>query len=65
MTTDEVRLAERLLSLSGELRSMAADSGQGGVAADVVQQAAARLGDAGQWLDAREPGHDITQGWAS
>ena len=53
------RVAERLLSLSGELRSMADNSGQGGVAADVVQQAAARVGDAGQWLDAREPGQVV------
>ena len=53
------RVAQRLLSLSGELRSMADDSGQGGVAADMVQQAAARVGDAGQWLDAREPGQVV------
>jgi hypothetical protein len=53
------RVAERLFSLSGVLRSMAANSGQGGVAADVVQQAAARVGDAGQWLDAREPGQVV------
>jgi hypothetical protein len=53
------RVAQRLLSLSGELRSMAHDSGQGGVAADMVQQAAARVGDAGQWLDAREPGQVV------
>ena len=38
---------------------MADDFGQGGVAADVVQQAAARVGDAGQWLDAREPGQVV------
>jgi hypothetical protein len=53
------RVAERLLSLSGELRSMAGNSSQGGVAADFVQQAAARVGDAGQWLDAREPGQVV------
>src|SRR5690242_4906436 len=53
------RVAERLLSLSGELRSMADNSGQGGVAADVVQQVAARVGDAGRWLDAREPGQVV------
>jgi hypothetical protein len=51
--------AERLLSLSGELRSMADNSGQGGAAAEVAQQAAARVGDAGQWLDAREPGQVV------
>ena len=53
------RVAERLLSLSGELRSMADNSGQGGIAAGVVQQAAARVGNAGQWLDAREPGQVV------
>ena len=53
------RVAERLLSFSGELRSMADNSGQGGVAADVVQQVAARVGDAGQWLDARVPGQVV------
>jgi hypothetical protein len=52
-------VAERLLSLSDELRSMGDNSGQGGVAADVVQHAAARVGDAGQWLDAREPGQVV------
>jgi hypothetical protein len=53
------RVAEQLLSLSGELRSMADNSGQGGVAADLVQQAAARVCDAGQWLDARKPGQVV------
>jgi hypothetical protein len=53
------RMAEQLLSLSAELRSMAANSGQGGVAADLAQQAAARIGDAGQWLGAREPGQVV------
>ena len=49
------RVAEQLLALGGELRSMADNSGQGGVAADLAQQAAARVCDAGQWLDARKP----------
>jgi hypothetical protein len=53
------RVAERLLSLSSELRSMAGNPSQGGVAADLVQQAAARVCDAGQWLDAREPGQVV------
>ena len=34
------RVAKQLLSLSDELRSMADDSGQGGMAADLAQQAA-------------------------
>ena len=38
---------------------MADSSGHGGVVTDVVQRAAARVGDAGQWLDAREPGQVV------
>jgi hypothetical protein len=53
------RVAEQLLSLSAELRSMAGNPGQGGVAADLAQQAAARVGNAGQWLGAREPGQVV------
>jgi hypothetical protein len=49
------RIAEQLLSLGGELRSMADNSSQGGMAAGLAQQAAARLCDAGQWLDDRQP----------
>jgi hypothetical protein len=49
------RVAKQLLSLSDELRSMADNSGRSGMAADLAQQAAARVCDAGQWLDAREP----------
>jgi hypothetical protein len=53
------RVAEQLLSLSSELRAMADNSGQSGIAADLVQQAAARVCDAGQWLDARKPGQVV------
>jgi hypothetical protein len=49
------RLAKQLLSLSDELRSMADASGQGGMAADLAQQAAVRAHRAGQWLDVRRP----------
>ena len=55
------RVAKQLLSLSDELRSMAGNSGQGGVAADLAQQAAARLCDAGQWLDARKPAQVVDE----
>ena len=55
------RVAKQLLSLSGELRSMADNSGQGGIAADLAQQAAARLCNAGQWLDARKPGQVVDE----
>jgi len=50
------RLANQLLSLSDELRSMAGASGQGGMAAGLASQAAWRVRDAGQWLDDRKPG---------
>jgi hypothetical protein len=50
------RLADRLLSLSDELRSMADASGQGGMAAGLAYQVASRVRDAGQWLGDRKPG---------
>ncbi len=50
------RLANQLLSLSDELRSMAGASGQGGMAAGLANQAASRVRDAGQWLEDRKPG---------
>jgi hypothetical protein len=49
------RVAEQLLSLSDELRSMADHSGDGGMAADLAHQAASRVRNAGQWLDGRTP----------
>ncbi len=50
------RLANELLSLSDELRSMSDASGQGGMAASLASQAASRVRTAGQWLDDRKPG---------
>ena len=50
------QLANQLLSLSDELRSMAGASGQGGMAASVASQAASRVRTAGQWLEDRKPG---------
>ena len=50
------RLANQLLSLSDELRSMAGASGRGGMAASLASQAAWRVRNAGQWLDDRKPG---------
>ena len=49
------RLANQLLSLSDELRSMADASCQGGMAASLASQAAMRARHAGQWLDDRKP----------
>jgi hypothetical protein len=50
------RLANQLLSLGDELRSMANASGQSGMAASLASQAASRVRTAGQWLDDRKPG---------
>jgi hypothetical protein len=50
------QLANQLLSLSDELRSMAGASGQDGMAASLASQAASRVRTAGQWLDDRQPG---------
>ena len=49
------RLANELLSLSDELRSMAGASGQDGMAASLASQAASRVRTAGEWLDDRQP----------
>ena len=54
------RIAKKLLSLSDELRSMAGNSDQG-VAADLAQQAASRVRDAGHWLEDREPGQVVNE----
>jgi hypothetical protein len=54
------RLARQLLSISSDLRSMADNSGPG-MAADLAQQAASRVREAGQWLDNREPGQVMTE----
>jgi hypothetical protein len=48
------RIAQKLLSLSDELRSMSENANQG-VAVDVAQQASSRVRDAGHWLEKREP----------
>jgi hypothetical protein len=55
------RLAAQLLSLSGQLSSMADGSGQNGVAADLARQAASRARDAGQWLGERGPAQVIDE----
>ena len=55
------RVAKQLLSLSDELRSMADNSGQGGMAADLADQAASRVRDAGQWLEDRKPGQVVNE----
>jgi hypothetical protein len=54
------RLAAELLSLSDELSSMA-ESGQGGVAADVARDAASRARGAGQWLGERSPAQVVDE----
>jgi hypothetical protein len=54
------RIAQKLLSLSDELRVMAENASQG-VAVDVTQQAASRVRDAGHWLEKREPGQVVSE----
>ena len=50
------RVAEGLRSISDELRNMANSSQNGGVATDLVQQAAHRSSSVAQWLEGRDPG---------
>jgi hypothetical protein len=52
----QTQLAQGLRSASDELHGMASSTSDGGVATDVVRQAAQRLGGAASWLDARDPG---------
>jgi hypothetical protein len=54
--TQQKRVASGLKSLSEELSSMAEKSEGGGVATDLVQQAAGRAGSVASWLDDRDPG---------
>ncbi|MFE4197063.1 hypothetical protein ACFRJ9_14450 [Paenarthrobacter sp. NPDC056912] len=50
------RVAEGLRSISDELSTMANSTENGGVATDLVQQAAQRSSSVAQWLDGRDPG---------
>jgi hypothetical protein len=54
--TQQQRVAEGLRSISDELSTMAGASNNGGVAADLVQQAADRSSSVAQWLENRDPG---------
>ncbi|WP_309131121.1 hypothetical protein [Brevibacterium sp.] len=53
--TQQKRAAEGLKSVSEELRSMADNSEQNGIATQWVQEAASRLGSVAGWLDDRDP----------
>jgi hypothetical protein len=55
------RVAKQLLSLGDELHAMADDSGHGGPAAGLAEQAGTRIRDAGHWLDARKPGQVVNE----
>ncbi|KAD3515143.1 hypothetical protein GD627_12655 [Arthrobacter yangruifuii] len=59
------KVAEGLRSMADELHSMA-QSGQSGVATDLVGQAASRASSAATWLDGRDPGSllDEVKGFA-
>lgn len=60
------RVAEGLRSISDELSTMANSKENGGVATDLVQQAAQRSSSVAQWLDGRDPGSllDEVKGFA-
>jgi hypothetical protein len=55
------RLAATLHSLSDQLSDMASGSSGDGMAADLAQQAAARAGDAAQWLNSRQPAQVVDE----
>lgn len=50
------RVAGGLRSVGDELHSMASNSEQGGMATDLVKQAASKANDVATWLDDRDPG---------
>lgn len=54
--TQQQRVAEGLRSISDELSTMANASQDGGVATDLVQQAAQRSSSIAHWLENRDPG---------
>ncbi|WP_416428120.1 hypothetical protein [Paenarthrobacter nicotinovorans] len=60
------RVAEGLRSISDELSTMANSTQDGGVATDLVQQAAQRSSSVAQWLEGRDPGSllDEVKGFA-
>ncbi|GAA2863803.1 hypothetical protein [Paenarthrobacter ilicis] len=60
------RVADGLRSISDELSTMAKSTENGGVATDLVQQAAQRSSSIAQWLDGRDPGSllDEVKGFA-
>ncbi len=60
------RVAEGLRSISDELSTMANSNQNGGVATDLVQQAAQRSSSIAQWLEGRDPGSllDEVKGFA-
>jgi hypothetical protein len=55
------RVAKQMLSLSDELRAMADNSGDDGMAADLAHQVASRVRNAGQWLDDRKPAQVVNE----
>ena len=54
--TQQQRVAEGLRSISDELSTMANSTQNGGVATDLVQQAAERSSSVARWLENRDPG---------
>ncbi len=59
--TQQKRVASGLRSLGEELRSMAQNSEQQGIATDLAKQAAERTQAVASWFEDREPGHVVDE----
>lgn len=59
--TQQKRVAEGLRSVGDELQSMSGDSTSGGLATELVGQAATRLQGVAGWLDDRDPGSLVSE----
>jgi hypothetical protein len=64
--TGQHQAAEGLNAIADQLREMATNSSQSGIATDVVRQASDRLHDVAAWLSKREPGDLVNEvrSWA-
>lgn len=60
-SSQQQRAAGGLRSVGDEIRSMAEQGGQSGPASEVARQASARISEVADWIEAREPGHVVTE----
>lgn len=57
----QTRVAEGLRSVGGELRAMADNSEDGGIAADLVRQASTKVSAVAGWIGDRDPGSLLSE----